>query len=69
METSKSRKYEGKVTELIALDKELWSQFKPLREPYGTINEMFEDFIRVLLGEMPKHPGILERLKEVVPSL
>lgn len=66
---SKIRKHEGKVTELLALDRELWSQFKPLREPYGTINEMFEDFIRILLGVAPKHPEILVRLKEVVPLL
>jgi hypothetical protein len=65
----KKRKYEGKVTELLALDKELWSKLKPLREPYGTVNEMFEDFIRILLGIAPMHPEILERLKEVVPLL
>ena len=63
------KKNPNKVTELLALDKELWNQFKPLREPYGTINEMFEDFIRILLGEKPEHPEILRRLQEVVPTL
>ena len=64
-----TKKYENKVTELLALDKELWSQFKPLREPYGTLNEMFEDFIRILLGQKPNHKEILLRLEEVVPLL
>jgi len=65
----KGSKYEGKVTELLALDAELWSQFKELRQPYGTVNELFEDCIRILLGFQPKHQALLERFKVVVPSL
>ena len=64
-----AKKFPNKVTELLALDKELWDQFKEFRSPYGTVNELFEDCIRVLLGKVPKHIELLERLKEVVPTI
>ncbi len=66
---SKQKKYEGKATAFLAFDPELWKEFKPYREPYGTLNEMFEDFIRILLGKPPEHPEILRRIREVVQSL
>lgn len=63
------KKFEGKVTQLIALDKELWKEFKQYREPYGTINELFEDCIRILLGHRPKHIELLKRFKQIVPTI
>jgi hypothetical protein len=63
------KKFDGKVTELLALDKELWEELKLQRQPYGTVNEMFEDFIRVLLGKKPIHPELLVKLNKVVQEL
>jgi hypothetical protein len=60
---------QDKVTQLLALDKELWRSFDKLRQPYGTVNDLFEDCIRILLCRQPKHTVILERLQEVVPIL
>jgi hypothetical protein len=53
----------------LALDEELWKTFSKLREPYGTVNDLFEDCIRILLCRQPKHAGILKRLQEVIPQL
>ena len=69
MSQNKPRKFDGKVTELLALDKELWEELKSQRQPYGTVNEMFEDFIRVLLGMRPTHQELLARLEVVINSL
>jgi len=64
-----TKKFEGKITQLIALDKDLWKEFSGLRQPYGTINELFEDCIRILLGRHPKHIEILERFNKVINEL
>lgn len=69
MQSPNKKKYDGKVTELLALDKELWEELKTQRQPYGTVNEMFEDFIRVLLGKKPIHPELLVKLNKVVQEL
>jgi hypothetical protein len=63
-----SKKFEGKTTQLIAVDSILWKEFNTLRQPYGTINEMFEDWIRFLLGYQVKHPELVNRIKEVLAT-
>jgi len=69
MQSPNKKKYDGKVTELLALDKELWEELKTQRQPYGTVNEMFEDFIRVLLGKKPNHPELLAKILASVKEI
>lgn len=64
-----TKKFENKVTQLISLDRNLWKEFSTLRQPYGTINELFEDYVRILLAKQPKHYEILSRLQKVIPIL
>ena len=61
-----TKKFIGKTTQLIAIDENLWKEFSSLRQPYGTINEMFEDWIRFLLGKEVKHPELIKRIKEIL---
>jgi hypothetical protein len=70
MEQRKNKKVPvGKVSQLLTLDKDLWDMFNELRQPYGNINDLFEDCIKVLLGIAPKHNAVLNRLNETVPLL
>jgi len=64
-----NKRFPGKVTELLAVDKDLWDQLSDIRNPYGNINEMFEDIIRIFLGQMPKKPEMFRRLNESVTIL
>lgn len=64
-----NKRFPGKITELLAVDKDLWDQFSEVRNPYGNINEMFEDIIRVFLGQMPKKPEMFRRLYTSVTLL
>lgn len=58
-----------KVKELVTLDKSLWEEFKLIRIPYGTVNELFEDCIRILLAKQPEHPALLEKFRNSVAEL
>jgi hypothetical protein len=68
MEQNKNKKFD-KTRELVSIDTQLWEEFSSLRQPFGTINELFEDCIRVLLGHQPKHIELLKRFKQVVPTI
>jgi hypothetical protein len=68
-EQIKRAKFEGKVTQLVALDQNLWTEFTKLRSPYGTVNELFEDCVRILLGMTPKHENLLQRFRLVIKEM
>lgn len=59
------KKLKTKVNQLVSVDINLWKEFKELKSPFGTVNEMFEDYILILLGRKPKHKETLLRLIEV----
>jgi hypothetical protein len=64
-----NKRFPGKVSQLVAVDEQIWQSFDELRLPYGSLNDLLEDYIKILLGKQPKHKGALLRLNEVVPKL